>query len=355
MISPPHRSSRELAQLTIGPDESILTALRVVDQAGVEIAFVIDPDGRVIGTLSDGDLRRAILAGVPLDAPGGVRRAMHAEFRSVGPDVGRAEVLDLMSVLGIGQVPVLDAEGRLVGVHLLYEMIGRRERTSAAVVMAGGQGMRLRPLTEHVPKPMLTVAGRPILERLVLHLVSHGIRDIHISVNYLGDVIERHFGDGSRFGCQLSYLREREPLGTGGPLSLVPGPVTEPLLVLNGDLVTQADLGRVLEFHEQGEFRATMCLRPHRVDVPFGVADVDGDRLVGLREKPSHHYLVNAGIYVISPQLLEWIPRDTAYPITRLFERCLDEGLPTGAHVLTDEWLDVGQHETLQRARGQLG
>jgi dTDP-glucose pyrophosphorylase/CBS domain-containing protein len=348
------QASDSLERLTLPPSASLRRALQVVDEAGIEIALVVDPDSRrVLGTLSDGDLRRAILRGIALDTADGVREAMQPRFRWVAPHVGRAEVLDLMRGLAITQVPVLDPEGRLVGMHLLHDMLGRVERGNVAVIMCGGQGARLRPLTENVPKPMLPVAGRPILERLVLHVVSHGIRDVYLAVNYLASMIEEHFGDGERFGCRIHYLREEKPLGTGGPLSLLP-PITEPVLVMNGDLVTQADLGLVLDRHVERASVATICLRPHRMDVPFGVADVDGDRLIGLREKPSEHYLVNAGIYALSPEAVKLVPMDRAYPITDLFERCLTEKLPVGAHVLDADWIDVGQHETLQRARGQL-
>ena len=205
---------------------------------------------------------------------------MRKSFTSVGLETTRAEVLDMMRVRNISQVPVLDGAGRMAGLHLLQELIGASVKENTAVIMAGGQGIRLRPLTENIPKPMLTVAGRPILERLVLHLVGYGIREIFLSINYLGHIIEDHFGDGTRFGCRIRYIREKKPLGTGGPLSLLPKIPDVPVLVMNGDLVTQANVDRILEFHDEGGFVATSCLRPYQIEVPFGVAEVRGNELV---------------------------------------------------------------------------
>lgn len=343
--------SRELSALTVRPEATLLEAMRVIDRGGIEVAFVVDARRKVIGTLSDGDVRRAILRGTKLDAPA-VAKAMRKDFTWVPRTVTRPEVLDMMRVRNISQVPVLDGGGTLVGLHLLQELLGAAEKPNPAVIMAGGQGVRLRPLTEHIPKPMLSVAGRPILERLVLHLVGYGIREIFLSVNYLGHVIESHFGNGERFGCRIRYLREKKPLGTGGPLSLLPGKITEPVLVMNGDLVTQANVDRILEFHATGGFLATTCLKPYQVEVPYGVAEVRGDRLVALREKPTEQFLVSAGIYVFSPRALALVPKNESFPITGIFEKALARKQPVGAHVLEDEWMDIGRHDELKKARG---
>ncbi len=343
---------RKLSELRTRPEDSLLTAMRVIDRGRIKLSFVTDARGLVLGTLSDGDVRRAILRGVPLDAEGGVGRAMNPNFKSIGAGVGRTEVLDLMRAFRVSQLPVLDAGGKMTGVHLLEELLGAVERPNGAVIMAGGRGTRLRPLTEHVPKPMLLVAGRPILERIVLHLVGYGIRDIFLSVNYLGEMIEHHFGDGSAFGCRIRYLREKKPLGTGGPVSLLPR-LEHPILVMNGDLVTQARIDEVLDFHARGRFVATLCVRPHQNEIPFGVADVEGDRLVRLREKPTQEMLANAGIYVLSPGAARMVPKNEEYPITRLFETCLAKKLAVGAHVLQEDWVDVGRHDEFRRARGE--
>lgn len=343
--------SRDLSQLVVSPQGTLLEAMRVIDAGGIEVAFVCEPHGKIIGTLTDGDVRRAILRGVALDVPA-VGLAMQPHFVAVGPETSRAEVLDMMRARGISQVPVVDAAGALVGLHLLHELIGATEKPNWAVLMAGGMGTRLKPLTETVPKPMLPVAGRPILERLVMHLVGYGIREVFLSVNYLGHIVEEHFGDGSRFGCRIRYLREKQPLGTGGPLALLPEIPQRPVLVMNGDLVTQVNLDRLLEAHGQADAAATLCVRPYQMEVPFGVVDLEGARIVGIREKPAQQVLINAGIYVLEPAVLSLIRPGESLPITALVDQCLAKGMPVQAHVVDDDWIDVGRHEELARARG---
>jgi dTDP-glucose pyrophosphorylase len=337
--------------MVLAPSATLLEALRAIDRSGKEIAFVCDGDRRLLGTLTDGDVRRAILAGGSLTETT-VERAMHREFTAVPTRAGRAEVLDMMRARGIGQVPILDDASRLVGLHTLHELIGAVERPNWAVIMAGGRGMRLRPLTESLPKPMIKVAGRPILERIIDHLVGYGIRRVFVSINYLGHIVEEYFGDGSRYGCTIEYLRESMPLGTGGSLSLLPSPPEHPVVVLNGDLVTQVDLGRMLAFHNESGYAATLGVRAYSVEIPYGVAEVCGSTLVALNEKPAMQMLVNAGTYVLSPEMLSLVPQDQEFPITELFRVALSSGMPVGAFVVEEEWHDVGRPEHLAHARG---
>lgn len=340
-----------LDALKLSADATFLDAMRTIETGGHEIAFVCGADDCVIGTLTDGDIRRALLAGAGLQDRR-IRDAMQRSFVAVPPEIGRAEVLDLMRARSIRQIPVLDETGRLCGVHLLQELIGARIRPNRAVIMAGGKGTRLQPITHHLPKPLVRVAGRPILERILLHLVGHGIRHIYISVNYLGKMIEDHFGDGSAFGCHIDYLRESEPLGTAGALSLLPGPPTHPIVVMNGDLLTHVDLGRMLEFHTRRGFAATVGVRSHTIDIPYGVAVVEDGELVEMREKPSERVLVNTGVYVLSADAVRLVPPGVDYPMTALLGDCGTRGFRVGAHLIEDEWADVGRHEDLHRARG---
>lgn len=342
----------EVSKLLVGADATLMDALRVIDQGAESIAFVCDAGGRVVGSLSDGDIRRAILGGATLDSCC-LASVMRKDFAFATPAMGRAEVLDIMRARDIGQLPILDDAGRLQGLHTIGEIIANRARKNWALILAGGRGTRLAPFTETVPKPMLRVAGRPILERLVLHLMSHGIQRMFLSVNYLANVVEDHFGDGSRFGCRIEYLRETKPLGTGGPVGLLDPPPEHALLVMNGDLVTECDVGRLLDFHEEGGHAATFAVRPHSVQIPFGVADVDGDRLLAVREKPTYRMLINAGMYVLSPAVVGMVEKDRELPITDLFTACIESGLSVGAHVVEQEWADIGRHDDLSRARGE--
>lgn len=342
----------DLARLTVPADATVLEALEAIERGGKAIAFVVDADERVIGALTDGDLRRAILRGAPLEGRV-LREAMSQNYAYLTPEQSRAEALDIMRARQIEQLPVLDADGCLCGLHTLHQLVSVGERPNRVLILAGGRGTRLHPLTANLPKPMITVAGRPILERLILHLMGSGFRRFTLSVSYLGHMIEEHFGDGSRFGCQIDYLREAEPLGTGGPLALLRPTPDLPLVVINGDVMTQADVGRLLEFHLSGGFTASVAVRPYSVEIPFGVAGVEGDRLVELREKPTQQVLVSTGIYVLSPSALDLVPPGREYPITSLLETMLERNLPVGVHVLESEWLDVGRPEELRRARGE--
>ncbi|MFZ4764496.1 MAG: nucleotidyltransferase family protein [Roseimicrobium sp.] len=328
---------------------TLMDAMRSLEKTGLEIALILDKDGRLYGTLTDGDIRRALIKGAALDS----RVEPHAQrhFTSVGLQAGRAEVLDLMQARALQQIPALDEHGRLVGLHLLHDIIGGVVRQNWAIIMAGGKGMRLRPITEHLPKPMIMVAGRPILERLVLHVVSIGVRRIFLSVNYLGHMVEEHFGNGAAFGCQIDYLREETPLGTGGALSLLPEKPTHPLLTLNGDVVTQADFGAMLDFHARSDCLATLGAREYTHTVPFGCLEIEGSRVRCFDEKPMLRRLVNTGMYVLEPSLLERVPSGVNFPITNLFEDCLQRGEHLGAFEVEEDWIDVGQREQLRLAR----
>jgi dTDP-glucose pyrophosphorylase len=337
--------------LTVKADASLRDGMQVIGVGGAEIALVVDSTGRLVGTLTDGDARRAILSGVSLLAP--VSSVMNHEFTAIGPESGRAEALDLMRAFGFQQIPIVDGDGRLLGLHLLREMIGAVCRPNWAVVMAGGRGQRLHPITDDVPKPMVKVAGRPILERIILHLVGFGIRRVFVSVHYKAEVVEGHFGDGSRLGCEIDYLREEKPLGTAGALSLLSESPTEPLIVVNGDLLTQFDVGRMLAHHSEGGHVATVGIREYSHTVPFGVIESDGPRAVGLTEKPTLVCDVNAGIYVLDPRLPQRVPAGSEFSMPGLLEDCLARGEAVGVFRIDDDWLDVGRREDLLRARGQ--
>ncbi|MCE9613242.1 MAG: nucleotidyltransferase family protein [Lentisphaerae bacterium] len=327
-------------------DLTLLEALRAIEAGAAGIALVVDARARLVGTLTDGDARRVLLKGASLATP--VATIMQRKFSAVPPEAGRADVLDLMRARLIDQIPVVDRRGRLVGLHLLHEVIGAEERPNVAVIMAGGRGLRLRPVTESIPKPMIRVAGRPILERVLLHLVSCGVRRVYISVNYLGHIIENHFGDGAHFGCQIDYVRERIPLGTGGALSLLKPVPRDPLIVMNGDLITQADIPAMLRFHATGRYVATMAVRRYGHQVPFGCVESKHGRMRRLEEKPVLERSINAGIYVINPPLLRRVPYRN-YLITELFEECLKRGERVGAFEVEEEWIDVGQREQLKQ------
>lgn len=349
--------TERLKPILVGPKATIQQAMVAIDRGAYEIALVVDAERRLLGAVTDGDVRRALLAGRALTDPV-IEHASRSPY-TVGPEAGRAEVLDLMNARTIAQVPVVDGDGVLVGLHVMRELVGREELDNTAVILAGGRGTRLQDVTLGVPKPMVPVAGRPILERIVLHLVGAGIRKIIISVGYMAEVIEGHFGDGSKFGCRISYVREDpdSPLGTGGPLRLVgelPDPPTKPLLLMNGDLVTDVPVPDLLRYHEEHGPVVTMTYWHHHHEVPYGVLDLDpSGNVAGLVEKPLESWPINAGVYVIEPELLMRAPAGVEFPMTDLIIECLERGEPVSAFQIDGEWHDIGTPDQLWRARGE--
>lgn len=340
-----------VSKLCLPPSGSIRDALAVIERGSEGICLMVDENQRLLGTVTDGDIRRALLKGASLEDC--VEPFARRQFTSVPVHASRAEVIDLMQARQLHQIPILDEEGRLKGLHLLHEILGSQPRPNWAVIMAGGKGTRLGELTKSTPKPMLKVAGRPILERLVLHLVGCGIRRIFISTNYLASIIEDHFGDGSRFGCRIDYLRENteEPLGTGGSLSLLPEQPEHPVFVCNGDLVTQVDVASLFDFHQEGSYLATIGVRNYAHEIPFGCLEVQDGRVNSIVEKPTVTQLINAGIYILSPEIIQRVPRKF-FPITELFDEAVRRQDRIGAFEIIDEWIDVGQREQLKQARG---
>lgn len=341
--------TENLAGSLVAHDGTIRDALAAIDKGVAGVALAVDGAGRLVGIATDGDLRRALLRGTSLADP--LAPVLNATFIALGPRQTRADALDLMRARRIDAIPVVDDAGRPIALHLLHAFIEPVARANWAVIMAGGRGTRLKPLTDTVPKPMLRVAGRPILERIVLHLVGSGITRIFLSVNYLAEVIEGHFGDGRAFGATIEYLREPEPLGTGGALALLPGSPEQPLLVLNGDLVTSVDVAGLLEFHQRGGFAATMGTRRYVHTVPFGCVERDGDRVVAIEEKPTIGREVNTGIYVLEPTVVGLVRPGRPTSMPEVIERILRDGGAVGAFEVEDDWVDVGQRDELVRTR----
>jgi len=340
-----------MKQYCITPDASLIECMRNMDITGAGIALAIDREFRLIGTISDGDLRKALVKGCPLDSS--IANHINRNCFHVLPDVSRAEVLDIMQARRFEQVPIVDEQGKLIGLHLLHDILGNVIRPNLAVIMAGGKGMRLRPVTEKIPKPMIRVAGRPLLERIILHLVSCGICRIFISVNHLAQVIEDHFEDGSKYGIKIDYLHEIDPLGSGGAISLLPEIPQHALLVMNGDLIVDTNFSEMIEFHSKNNFYATMGVYSYFHQVPYGCVELQDNRLIGLEEKPVLERRINAGIYVLSPQAVSAIPLNTYFHITTLFEDAIKNNLICGTFLVEREWIDIGSPQQLWHARGE--
>lgn len=336
----------------IRPEATLHEGIAAIDAAGVHIALIVDGDGVLLGVLSDGDVRRGLLQGITLDVP--VTRLMNPRPTVIGPDDDREAVLALMRRKSRHQIPLLDVHGRVVGLEVLADLL-RPERTNPVVLMVGGLGTRLRPLTDDTPKPLLHVGSKPLLETILESFIAQGFSQFYFSVNYKARLVEEHFGDGARWFVNIDYLYEDAPRGTAGALSLLPASLAEPLVVMNGDLLTNLSFTQLLDFHLERKSLATMCVRTYDVQIPFGVVETEGHRIVGLREKPAHQYLINAGVYALDPKVLSLIPREGRFDMPDLFERLMRDGLPTLVFPVREYWLDIGRHDDLLRAADDMG
>ena len=335
------------------PDATLAEAIGKVDSSGLQVALVLAANGSLDGILTDGNIRRAILSGKSLEVP--VSEVMNAQPTTVPADTSTEEMLGLMRRLTIHHLPLLNEQGQVVGLVTLDELIGAVESPNWVVLMAGGLGTRLQPLTANVPKPLLPVGGTPILETIIKSFAEQGFKRIFLSVNYRSEMIREHFGDGERWGVQVDYLQETTRLGTAGALSLLPEQPVAPIVVMNGDLLTRANFRNLLQFHVAQRAIGTMAVREYDFQVPYGVVRLDHLRIAAIEEKPVQKFFVNAGIYVLSPPALERLRPDAPLDMPTLFERFIAEGLSTAAYPLREYWLDIGRLEELERAQSEWG
>jgi dTDP-glucose pyrophosphorylase len=330
-------------------NSTIGQAIRNLEESALQIAVVVDGEATLIGTITDGDIRRGMLRGLSLDAQ--ISQILNSSPLVVPVSVGRSLVLQLMRANKVRQLPAIDEAGKVVGLHLLDELMVPSSRENTMVIMAGGKGVRLRPYTENCPKPLLPIDGRPILEHIIERAKVDGIHHFVISVHYLGHMIEKHFGDGTQFGVRIDYLREPAPLGTAGALSLFQ-PVNDlPILISNGDVLTDIRYGDILEFHRRHEAIATMAVRLHEWQNPFGVVHTKGVDITEFEEKPTIRSHINAGIYVIEPKSLAAIQHQEQCDMPELFDRLRNKGFRTIVYPLHEPWIDVGRVDDLEKAR----
>jgi dTDP-glucose pyrophosphorylase len=340
----------DLYSLSLPPQVSIRDAISVIDRGSIQVGLVTESE-RLVGIVTDGDIRRALLKGVTLDAP--VAGIMRRDFRFLPENASSAEALALMQRESINHIPALDEAGRVVHLFLLEDLIKLQKRPNSVVIMAGGEGKRLRPLTHDCPKPMLQVAGKPLLEIILNQCLDAGFEDFYFAVNYLKEKIQSHFQDGSAWGARIQYLEEDKPLGTAGALSLLPRRPDHPILVLNGDVLTRVDYSNLLRFHADHQFTATLCVREHSTQIPFGVVRMDDLKVVALDEKPVLTHYVNAGVYLLNPDILDLVPKNTLFDMPQLLETATRQGQSVCAFPIHEYWLDIGRPETLKRAHGE--
>jgi dTDP-glucose pyrophosphorylase len=336
----------------VPPSATLQEAIRSLDATGLQIALVIATDGTLLGTVTDGDIRRGLLRGMGL--AGSVEAIMQREPLVVPPTLGREIVLQLMQANKFHQLPVVDEQRRVVGLHLWDELLVPAQRSNLMVIMAGGRGTRLRPHTENCPKPLIAVGGKPMLEHIVERARAEGFSRFVFAIHYLGAMIEQYFGDGKRWQVEIRYLRETTPLGTAGALALLDPPPAEPFVVTNGDVLTDIRYAELLDFHCRHGAAATMAVRLHEWQHPFGVVRSKGVDIVGFEEKPITRSHINAGIYVLAPAVLQALQAAEPCDMPTLFTRLQQRAARTIVYPMHEPWLDVGREADLERAQSQL-
>jgi dTDP-glucose pyrophosphorylase len=325
-------------------------AIRNLDDTGLQIVLVVTADNVLLGTVTDGDIRRGLLRGLDLNS--GVESIMHREPLVVPPALGRDTVLQLMQANRFHQLPVIDEGRHIVGLHVWDELLLPSQRPNLMVIMAGGQGTRLRPHTEKCPKPLLKVSGKPMLEHIIERAKAEGFQNFVVAIHYLGEMIEAYFGDGSRWQVKIEYLREQSPLGTAGAIALLnPRPIA-PIVVSNGDVLTDIRYDELLDFHNR--HAATMAVRLHEWQNPFGVIHIRGLDIVGFEEKPVSRSHINAGVYVLDPRALDVLSTGEQCDMPTLFSRLQERSGRTIVYPMHEPWLDVGRASDLERAQGDL-
>lgn len=341
--------------LTRTPAHSIRDAMLCLERNGLGIVVVVDEHERVVGVVSDGDLRRAILAHHRLEDPLGP--IMHTEFVAAQAGTPDAHQLALLRAHGLEQLPLLRADGRLAALRHISEFVPHAPVEIApdpgplhVVILAGGQGMRLRPLTERTPKPMLPVGDRPLLETVIRKLVAAELCRITIAVHYLADQIAEHFGDGERFGAEIDYLHETSPLGTAGAVALAAPRGGGAVLVMNADILTTLNFNELIADHRRRANAMSIALVPMDITIPYGVCTLEEHRVTRITEKPSSRYFANAGIYVVEPAALRFIPHGERYDMPALATRCIEQGLSVGGFPVLEFWRDIGRPADLEAA-----
>jgi dTDP-glucose pyrophosphorylase/predicted transcriptional regulator len=335
-------------QVILPLDASIQDAIRNLNESSLKIVIAVNEQGQLEGTVSDGDIRRALLKG--LDLGDRLERVMHRDALVAPPSLGRELILQLMRVNKIQQIPVVDEVRQVVGLHLWEALSNPPERPNVMVIMAGGKGTRLRPFTENCPKPLVVAAGKPMMEHIIERAKLEGFSRFVISIQYLGHMIEEYFGNGERLGVQIDYLREQTPLGTAGALSLMAPRPGAPFVVTNGDVLTDIRYGEMLEFHVRHDAMATMAVRLHEWQHPFGVVQTRGVEIVGFEEKPIARTHINAGVYVLEPESLESLEHGAPCDMPTLFERLQVKARRIVAYPMHEPWLDIGRPDDLSRA-----
>ena len=332
----------------VSDEVDIRNSLMVLDKCNLGIVLVINNKKKLIGTLTDGDIRRALLNGKKLNSK--VESIMNKNFYFINQKDNLFEAQENLIKKGLRHLPVLDKEGSIIKLLVSKNLSKKRDLPNSVVIMAGGIGSRLRPQTTYCPKPMLEVNGKPILEIVIENCIKHGFKEFFVSVNYLKDIIIKHFKDGSKWGININYLEESKPLGTAGSLSLLPPNLRHDILVMNGDVLTKFNIQKLLDFHSNHKAIATLSVREYIMHVPYGVINTKGVNVTKMTEKPSYKKNVNAGVYALNPSVLNLLNKNEKIDMPELLEKLITTNRKVIACPIHEYWLDIGLPETLEEA-----
>jgi|MDTC01.1.fsa_nt_gb dTDP-glucose pyrophosphorylase len=340
--------------ISIDQNKTILDAMTLLNDSAKRkeshLLLVIDDVGKLVGTVTDGDIRRAFLKGFTSESP--IKEACKMNPIVIPEGLSEENIQNLMQINEVNSIPVVDKDGVALRVECLDEYGAVSEAGHVAIIMAGGEGVRLKPLTDDIPKPMLKVAGVPILQIILESLKSVGFKRFILNVRYLSHVIEDYFGDGSKQGVDIKYIYEPKPLGTAGSLGIIPDELKpdKAFLVLNGDLLTTLDFKVFVDFHISTKYDFTLCGRPYEVEIPFGYPVISGDIVEGFREKPTFTHLVNSGIYCVSPELINEVPKNVYFDMPDLIRNIISKGKRVGVFPLREQFHEIGRHESYAEA-----
>ena len=339
-------------ECVLTPDSTIKEIIENLNQTSARIVLIADSRMLFKGIVVDGDIRRAMLRGAVLKD--NATKIINRNAKTILPGVSRFNALKLMESWNVSHLPVVDNAGKLCGLQLADDALFGGNRTNIFLIMAGGLGTRMGAETTKTPKPMLEVAGKPMLEHLIVQAKKSGFVNFAISVHHQGKVIEDYFGDGSLLGIRITYLREQHPLGTAGSLTLLNPAPTEPVVVSNADLVSTVDFGAVLDFHVNQCSDITIAVQDHELQNPFGVVKVSHDKVIEIVEKPIISSKISAGIYVLDPSVIASIPRDESCDMPFVLQNALSRQLTITPFQLHEDWMDVGRKSDLIAAKNRL-
>ncbi|WP_432702108.1 nucleotidyltransferase family protein [Lysinibacillus sphaericus] len=336
---------KQWRKILVHPHYTLLETMKIIDESSLQIAVVVDESRKLLGIVTDGDVRRGILKGNDLNVP--ISKVMNSNPITGNDKESKNHCYRLMRSKKLRQLPIVNEKNILVDILFRDHQL---EKENTIVLMVGGLGTRLRPLTNHIPKPMLKVGGKPILETIIEGFKQYGYTNFVLSVNYKKEIIQNYFQNGDAFGVSITYIEENKRMGTAGALSLLPVKPKKPIFVMNGDLLTQVNFEQLMQFHIEQNSVATMCVREYEYQIPYGVIEINGPELVAIQEKPIQKSFVNAGIYVLNPEVLEYIPKDEYFDMPLLFEKIIMNNNKTSVFPLREYWLDIGQMDDFEKA-----